>query len=171
MLPAVLCTLKAMVRLESAVKTIQGLLKKGDPYLALLSYRATPLQIGYSLSELLMRHKLRTTVPTTREQLFLSVPDSTLVRERDKQQKQRQERVFSTRHGARELLELVPGDTVWVPDRSSEATVLDEVNHWSYEVEISEGTYRRNRRDVVSLPEQPTQQTHEASVPWAVNRV
>ena len=40
---------------ERAVKTIKGLLKKGnDPYMALLSYRATPLQIGYSPSELLM---------------------------------------------------------------------------------------------------------------------
>ena len=46
------------------------------------------------------------------------------------------------RHGARDLSELVPGDTVWVPDRNSEATVLDEVNHRSYEVETSEGTYQ-----------------------------
>ena len=60
---------------------------------------------------------------------------------------------------------MVPGDTVWVPDRSSEVTVLDEVNHRSYEVETSEGTYQRNRGDVVSLLEQPTQQTHEVSVP------
>ena len=144
---------------ERAVKTIKGLLKKeGDPYLALLSYRATPLQIGYSPSELLMGRKLRTTVPTIREQLVPRVPDSTLVRERDKQQKQRQERTFNTRRRARELSELVPGDNVWVPDRSSEATVLDEVNHRSYEVETSEGTYRRNRRDIVPLPEQPTQE-------------
>ena len=151
---------------ERAVKTIKDLLKKeGDPYLALLSYRATPMQIGYSPSELLMGRKLRTTVPTTREQLIPRVPDSTLICERDEQQKQRQERVFNMRHGARELSELVPGDTVWVPDRSSEATVLDEVNHRSYEVETSEGTYRRNWRDIVSLPEQLTQQTHEVSVP------
>ena len=92
-----------------------------------------------------MGHKLQTTVPTTREQLFLRVPDSTSVRQRDKQQRQRQERVFNTRHGARELLELVPGDMVWIPDRSSEATVLDEVNHRSYEVETSEGTYQQKR--------------------------
>ena len=100
------------------------------------------MQIGYSPSELLMGRKLWTTVPTTREQLTPRVPDSTLVRERDKQQKQRQERTFNMRHGARDLSELVPGDTVWVPDRNSEATVLDEVNHRSYEVETSEGTYR-----------------------------
>ena len=56
----------------------------------------------------------------------------------DKQQKQRQERTFNTRRRARELSELVPGDNVWVPDQSSEATVLDEVNRRSYEVEMSE---------------------------------
>ena len=84
-----------------------------------------------------MGRKLRTTVPTTREQLIPRVPDSTLVCERDEQQKQRQERVFNMRHRARDLSELVPGDTVWVPDRSS-----DEVNHRSYEVETSEGTHR-----------------------------
>jgi len=77
---------------ERAVKTIKGLLKKeGDPYLALLSYRATPLQIGDSPSELLMGRKLRTTIPTIRE-LVPRVPDSTLVQKRDKQQKQRQEK-------------------------------------------------------------------------------
>ena len=71
---------------EHAVKTINGLLKKeSDPYLALLSYRATPLQTGYSPSELLMGRKLRTTVPTIRRQLIPNVPDSAVVRKRDKQ--------------------------------------------------------------------------------------
>jgi len=74
---------------ERAVKTIKGLLKKeGEPYLALLSYQATPLQIGYSLSELLMGRKLQTTVPTIRKQLVPRVPDTTLIQEtsRDKRE-------------------------------------------------------------------------------------
>ena len=144
---------------ERAVKTIKMLLKKeSDPYLALQSYRATPLQIGFSPSELLMGRTLRTTVPTSRQQLIPKTPEQSLVRERDKQQKQRQEATFNRRRGVRELPELVPGETVWVPDRNREATVVDEVDHRSYEIETSDGTYRRNRRDMVLLPEQRTQE-------------
>ena len=45
---------------ERAMKTIKALLKNADdPYLALLAYRATPLQNEYSPSELLMNRKLR----------------------------------------------------------------------------------------------------------------
>ena len=53
---------------ERAVKTIKGILKKEeDLYLGLMSYRATPLQTGYSPAELLMSRRLRTNIPTTRE--------------------------------------------------------------------------------------------------------
>ena len=55
--------------------------KEGDPYLALLPYRATPIQNGFSPSELLMSGKLRTTVPITQEQLRAHVPDSDSLRE------------------------------------------------------------------------------------------
>ena len=52
---------------ERAVKTVKLLLKKEkDPHLALLSYRTTPLQNGYSPAELLMGRRLRTTVPVLR---------------------------------------------------------------------------------------------------------
>ena len=68
---------------ECTVKTIKSLLKKdGDPYLALMSYRATPLQNGFSPSKLLMSRRLRTTVPMTRELLRPQVPDSKSLRER-----------------------------------------------------------------------------------------
>ena len=49
---------------ERAVKTLKCLLKKvEDPFLALLSYRATPLRNRYSPAELLMGRTLCTTVP------------------------------------------------------------------------------------------------------------
>ena len=49
---------------ERAVKTVKSLLRKSvDPYLALMAYRSTPLENGYSPSELLFGRKIRTTVP------------------------------------------------------------------------------------------------------------
>ena len=143
---------------ERAVKTIKNLLKKErDPYMALLSYRATPLQIGYSPSEMLMGRRLRTTVPTTLQQLTPKLPDRDLVRKRDEQEKERQERNFNKRHRARELPALDPGDIVWVPDRNSEATVQSQTNTRSYEVETNEGLYRRNRQDLIELSSNESQ--------------
>ncbi len=54
---------------EKGVHILKQLLKKAadsdsDPYLALLSYRASPLQCGLSPAELLMKRKLRTTLPS-----------------------------------------------------------------------------------------------------------
>lgn len=49
---------------ERAVQTVKTLLKKAaDPYLALLNYRVTSLQNGYSLAELLLGQRLQTTLP------------------------------------------------------------------------------------------------------------
>ena len=49
---------------EIAVKTVKSLLRKStDPYLSLMAYRSTPLENGYSPSELLFGRKIRTTVP------------------------------------------------------------------------------------------------------------
>ena len=120
---------------EIAVRTIKNLLKKkDDPYQALLAYRATPLETGYSPSEQLMSHVLRTTVPSTRKQRRPRVPDIVSVRTKDQQLKARQKENFDTRHGARELSPLSPGTSTWIPDRSSEALVSGEEDHRSYEV-------------------------------------
>lgn len=139
---------------ERAVGTIKSLLmKKDDPYLALLAYRTTPLEVGYSPSQLLMSRALRTTVPSTRKQREPRVPDTMTVRAKDQQLKARQKKNFDRHHGVRELSPLGPGDTVWIPDRSSEAQVSDQVHHRSYEVTTEDGTFRRNRKDLIVLPD------------------
>jgi hypothetical protein len=43
--------------------------KSDDPYIALLSYRATPLANGHSPAELLMGKKLQTLLPIAPKQL------------------------------------------------------------------------------------------------------
>ena len=56
---------------ERGVQIVKNLLKKSeDPYmyLALMAYRSTPLEVGYSPSELLMSRRLRTTVPISVDQ-------------------------------------------------------------------------------------------------------
>ena len=65
---------------EHAIKTVKALLKKCDDrnedhYLALIAYRVTPLEYGYSPAELLMSHMLRTNVPTFYKQLQPKVPN------------------------------------------------------------------------------------------------
>ncbi len=143
---------------ERAVQTIKGLLKKeGDPYLALLAYRATPLQNRLSPSELLMSRRLRTTVPMPREQLKPQVPDLKSLKEREERLKTRQQSNFDRYHGVRELPPLWPGQKVWMPDRETEAQVVQEAGTRSYEVQTSDGTYRRNRRALVQLPDPPNQ--------------
>ena len=145
--------------------TVKNLLKKsGDPYKALLAYRSTPLQMGYSPSQLLMGRVLRSTVPTTRAQRDPKIPDLSEVRARDKWNKARQKRNHDTHRGARELPQLQPGDQVWVPQRQSEGEVQREVAPQSYTVESEGDTFRRNRRDLIRLPDsepdEPVQSAH-----------
>jgi transposase InsO family protein len=147
---------------ERAVGTIKSLLgKKGDPYKALLAYRSTPLQIGYSPAELLMGRLLRSTVPTTRAQREPRVPDLTSVRARDQQSKARQKRNHDAHHGARELPPLKPGDQVWIPQRQREGEVEDEVAPHSYNVDTGGDTVRRNRRALIRLPNAESDATPE----------
>ena len=109
---------------ERAVGTIKNLLKKeGDPYLALLAYRSTPLEIGYSPSQLLMNRALH----TTREQRKPEVPSLNVVKERDALLKTRQKNNFDKHHGTRELPPLNTGQLVWLPESNVTANVGEQV--------------------------------------------
>ena len=139
---------------ERAVKTIKGMLRKsGDPYLSLLAYRSTPLEIGYSPAQLLMSRNLRTTLPATREQRRPKVVPQFELEERDEHLKSRQKRNFDARHRATTLPQLETGDTVWVPDRNSSGTVVGETSPRSIIVTAGDATYRRNRQHLIGLPE------------------
>ena len=76
---------------ERAVHTIKNLLSKlEDPYAALLAYRSTPIECGYSPAELLMNRKLRSLVPITPSLLAPAIPDFSALEEKEKKRKERQ---------------------------------------------------------------------------------
>ena len=141
---------------EQAVKTLKALLKKNkDPYLALLSYRATPIQNGYSPAELCMGRRLRTTLPVAPHSLkpIRELP----VREREAVYKDQMKRTFDQRHAARNLPYLKQGDKLLIKDSNKEATMEREAENVprSYLATTLTGTFRCNRRSLVKLPDKP----------------
>ena len=99
-----------------------------------------------------MSRRLRTTLPSTREQRKPSIPNGLSMQAKNQQLKVRQKENFDTHHGIRELSPLQPGETVWMTDRNCEVRVSEEVATRSYEVTSQEGIFRRNRRDLYILP-------------------
>lgn len=66
---------------EKGVQIMKRLLKKAaetgeDPYLAVLNYRASPLENGLSLAEMLMNRKLRTKLPSAKHHKVQSTLNS-----------------------------------------------------------------------------------------------
>eukprot|EP00731_Ephydatia_muelleri_P000810 Em0001g810a len=138
---------------ERAVRTVKSLWKKEkDPFLALLIYPATPLEIGYSPAELLMCRRLRTTLPMAQKQRVPKLPDPTVLSNKNDQVKGRQKKNFDADHGVKMLPTLHPGDTVWILDRHTMGRVMKEIAPRSFVVETHEGNFRRNRRRLVLMP-------------------
>uniref|UniRef100_A0A3B1JHU7 Integrase catalytic domain-containing protein n=1 Tax=Astyanax mexicanus TaxID=7994 RepID=A0A3B1JHU7_ASTMX len=140
---------------EKGVHIVKQLLKKAkdcnaDPYLALLSYRASPLEHGMSPAELLMRRKLRTTLPYIAGQ-----KQSRYLKQKIERLRRRQKVNYD--RSARALKPLARYDTVRIGDASNwntKATVLDEVGPRSYTVRTEDGQIlRRNRRSLLKTHE------------------
>ena len=104
---------------ERAVQTMKTILNKcDDEYLALLTYRNTPLHNGYSPAQLNMGRKLKTRVPIHPDELIPKVPDSKIVRKRERQYRDMMAQTYNRRHRVVEGETIAPGDRVWIPDQS-----------------------------------------------------
>ncbi|RXN33948.1 Retrotransposable element Tf2 type 1 [Labeo rohita] len=138
---------------EKGVHIVKLLLKKAvdsqsDPYLALLSYRASPLEHGVSPAEILMG--LRTTLPC------LATPSKNKYLRRKQWHLKQQQKAHYDK-ASKGLEPLSNSDTVRLEDCSTwskRATVLEEVNPRSYTVRTEDGQIlRRNRRSLLKTKE------------------
>lgn len=138
---------------ERAVQTAKYVLKKeDDPAKALLAYRSTPLENGYSPAELLFGRKIRSRVPIAAVELKPGWPDLSIVRGREEVRKQEQKAYFDSHHGARDQKKIPVGTEVWIRDMKVPATVTQEAETpRSYIVSSPRGTIRRNRKDLTPL--------------------
>ena len=150
---------RANGEVERAVRTVKALLRKNeDPYPALLAYRSTPLQNGFSPSELLMGRRLRTKVPAMPSVLKPNVQDTDRqrVQLREDEYRSKQQIYHDKRHRARALPPLTTGEQVWVRDQNREGQILGAAKQpRSYLVKTEMSTLRRNRSALVSTSSQP----------------
>ncbi len=143
---------------ECMVKTVNKLLiNSKDPFLAVLSYRATPLPwCSLSPAELCMGRKIRTTVPQPIDSLKPNWSYLSQFRRQNKQYKMQQKSNFDTRHQARETPD-IPNDTeVWINSGSGpvKGTVAAQTEHpRSYIINTDSGVLRRNQSKINMRPQ------------------
>ena len=143
---------------EKGVQIVKRLLKKAahsntDPYLALMSYRAAPLESGKSPAELLLGRKIRTRLPSHNTHTPGHRDEVWAEKARRLQQKQK------TCHDrtATALVPLQEKDVVRMEGPGSwdrRAIVLQQVAPRSYNVMTETGdVFRRNRRHLLKTTE------------------
>ena len=117
---------------------------------ALLAYRATPLENGFSPAELCMGRRLRTTLLTIPSKLIPQGPELPKLREMEEKIKTKQAVHYNQRHAAKELRNFIPGDHVYVPDRRENAVVVSKTPEpRSYLIETdSNVAVKRKRRQL-----------------------
>jgi hypothetical protein len=133
---------------DRAKQTMKALLRKSaDPHLALLSYRTTPLNNGYSPAQLLMGRQLCSTVPTTMVQLQPHTPDAVALQSSDRTYKQQQATYHNRCHRTHDRGRWKTSDRVWIPDLQAEATVVDVLPFRSFQLRTTASNIiRRNGR-------------------------
>jgi len=144
-------------QVERMVRTIKNMLERSnDPFVALLSYRATPLPwCNLSPAELSMGRKIRTSVPQTNKHLMPEWTYLTDFRKKSAQFKKKQKENFDNRHRVHSLPEIPDDAEAWVnsgpvPVRGRIVTSSDSPR--SYLVSTPTGEVRRNRIHLNIMP-------------------
>ena len=139
---------------ERAVQTAKDLITKSeDPYLALLSYRSTPLHNGYSPEKLLIGRRLRSTLPLAPEKLTPKWPETEQLWKTELEYKHKQAEKYNRQRRASVLPELKPGNKVWGTDQSSPAVLVQKSPEpRSYMVKTDQSLLWRNWRHLVETP-------------------
>lgn len=158
---------------EAAVKIVKNLFKKNiDPSLALMEYRATPLQNGYSPAELLFGRKIRTMMPIASSSLIPKVADGKNLRRKEEKRRSDQKESYDSRHGVVEQQELKIGDTVWITDARTWGRVVEKApTPRSYIIETPSGTVRRNRFHLLKGNDVIIPEAEECPVPPARDEI
>ena len=134
--------------------------KEKDKYQALLAYRSTPLQNGFSPAELLMGRKLRTTVPVFHAQLQPKWPDFGKLNERETAYRQKQQVYYNARHHAKPLPPLCTGQEVKIKSHVQSGVVVEKSQSpRRYVITTPTSEVKRNRVQITPLPPSPTSVT------------
>ncbi|XP_065891689.1 uncharacterized protein [Dysidea avara] len=131
---------------ERTVRTIKSLLTNAkDPYMALLSYHATPLQwCNLSPAELLQGRQIRTDLPQPKPQWN----HTQHLNELHSKYKSDQSKYYNNRHRIKSLPQLPDDTPVWVQTENSQVhgTIVHQAaTPRSYIVSTPSGQLRRNR--------------------------
>uniref|UniRef100_A0A673G6N8 Integrase catalytic domain-containing protein n=1 Tax=Sinocyclocheilus rhinocerous TaxID=307959 RepID=A0A673G6N8_9TELE len=160
---------------ERAMKIAKTILRQENPVLALLSYRDTPTEpTRESPAKLLMGRKLRTTVPTFKQNLKRRFPNIIKVKLNDARAKGANERAYNRRYSARPLPSLQKGDKVRVKTdaekqwKTTGVIMKSAGTPRSLVVKTSEGDVIRRNRQHLLLTNQEENSNGSTSVPAAV---
>ena len=130
---------------ERAVGTVKRMWKTSDPHLSLLAYRTTPLDNGYTPSELLMGRLLQTTLPVHQNNLMPRNTTKDDIAEHEEAKRQATKQHHDQHFRAKELSELKPDGMVYIRDSQKDGMIIKKVAPRSYQVQTHSGTVRRSK--------------------------
>ena len=143
---------------EKAVRTIKNLLKKcedsnEDPYLAMLTYRSSPLESGLSPAEIMLGRKPRTLIPRPTSHLTRRLPSIRNFRKADMAGKEKMKERYDKRRGAKEKQQFAPKTQVYLPEERMRGEVIAKrTEPRSYSIRTPSGILRRNTSQFNPIP-------------------